>query len=66
MEPTKGTPGQELTIATSEQFEHLRTDPEQLKRDPDASVWETWQGAVLLKDEIRRYLSRPDQVDYPV
>lgn len=65
MEPTKGTPGQELTIATSEQFEHLRTDSEQLKRDPDASVWETWQGAVLLKDEIRRYCQDPIRLIIP-
>lgn len=65
MDPTEGTSGQELTIATSEQFEHLRTDPEQLKRDPDASVWETWQGAVLLKDEIRRYCQDPIRLIIP-
>ena len=46
---------QELTPETAEQFEYLKTDPELLKRDPDPRVWETWQGAVLLKDEIRRY-----------
>jgi len=36
------------------------TDPaedKRLKRDPRDEVWETWQGAVLLQDEIEYYAS---------
>lgn len=32
-----------------------KASPEVLKKDPDSQVWKTWQGSVLLKDEIKRY-----------
>jgi deoxycytidine triphosphate deaminase len=56
---------QELTIETAEQFEHLKADPEKLKMDPDPEVWKIWQGAVLLKDEIRRYCQEPIKLIAP-
>ena len=56
---------QELTSETAEQFEHLRADPEKLKMDPDPEVWKIWQGAVLLKDEIRRYCQEPIKLITP-
>ncbi len=40
-------------------------DPEILKKDPDANVWKGWQGAVLLKDEIRRYCTGPIKMIVP-
>ena len=60
-----GVPEQELTVETAEQFEHLKTDIESLKKDPDPEVWEKWQGAVLLKDEIRRYCEKPIRLIIP-
>jgi len=48
-----------------EQFEHLKADPEALKSDPNPEVWNTWNGAVLLKDEIRRYCTGPIKLITP-
>ena len=56
---------QELTLETSAQFDHLKADPEKLKMDPDPEVWRMWQGAVLLKDEIRRYCQEPIKLITP-
>jgi len=57
--------GLELTPETAADFEHLKADPEKLKCDPDSEVWRTWQGAVLLKDEIRRYCKDPIRLITP-
>jgi deoxycytidine triphosphate deaminase len=57
--------GLELTAETAADFEHLKADPEKLKCDPDSEVWEKWQGAVLLKDEIRRYCKDPIKLIVP-
>lgn len=58
-------PEQELTPETAAQFDHLKADPEKLKMDPDPEVWRMWQGAVLLKDEIRRYCQEPIKLITP-
>lgn len=58
-------PEQELTVETAADFEHLKADPEKLKMDPDPEVWKNWQGAVLLKDEIRRYCKEPIKLITP-
>ena len=55
----------EITKETPEQLEHIKVDPEVLKKDPDASIWKTWQGAVLLKDEIKRYCTGPIKMIAP-
>lgn len=55
----------EFAEELSEQFEHLKADPEKLKMDPDPEVWRMWQGAVLLKDEIRRYCQEPIKLITP-
>jgi len=56
---------QELTEESAEQFEHLKTNIELLKKDPDTETWKEWQGAVLLKDEIRRYCQEPIRLITP-
>lgn len=50
---------------SSEETAHLRSDPEKLKRDPDPGVWSTWQGSVLLRDEIERYCREPIKLIVP-
>jgi len=42
-----------------EQFKRVKVNPKTLKKDPDANIWKAWQGAVLLKDEIKRYCTGP-------
>jgi len=59
------SPEQELTVESDADFTHLKTDPEKLKMDPDPEIWERWQGAVLLKDEIRRYCKEPIKLIIP-
>lgn len=55
----------EFAEESPEQFEHLKADPEKLKMDPDPEVWKMWQGAVLLKDEIKRYCQEPIKLITP-
>jgi len=43
----------------------LRAKSEDLKKDPDPSTWESWQGAVLLRDEIDRYCREPIKLITP-
>jgi deoxycytidine triphosphate deaminase len=43
----------------------LMANPEDLKKDPDPTIWETWQGAVLLRDEIERYCQEPIKLITP-
>jgi deoxycytidine triphosphate deaminase len=40
-------------------------EDKRLKRDPRDEVWENWQGAVLLRDEIREYCKRDPQLIDP-
>lgn len=65
MTSNNGVPEKILSPETAEQFEHFRTNPELLKKDPDAEIWDKWQGAVLLKDEIRRYCQAPIKMIIP-
>jgi hypothetical protein len=39
----------------NERIDDWKASREVLKKDPDSQVWKTWQGSVLLKDEIKRY-----------
>lgn len=48
-----------------DQYLGLRANPEDLKKDPDPTIWETWQGAVLLRDEIERYCQKPIKLITP-
>jgi len=48
-----------------DQYSDLRANPQDLKKDPDPAVWETWQGAVLLRDEIERYCQEPIKLITP-
>lgn len=44
---------------SSSEPERNKVDPKLLKKDLDDAIWETWQGAVLTKDEIKRYCDSP-------
>lgn len=46
-------------------YSDLRASPQDLKKDPDPAVWEAWQGAVLLRDEIERYCEEPIKLITP-
>jgi hypothetical protein len=48
-----------------DQYSGLRTNPENLKKDPDPIIWEKWQGAVLLRNEIERYCQEPIKLITP-
>jgi len=48
-----------------DKLENLKANPEDLKKDPDPEIWRTWQGAVLLKDEIARYCGEPIKLITP-
>ena len=55
----------EVVNESPEEFKHGKVDPEILKKDLDASIWKSWQGAVLLKDEIKRYCTGPIKMIVP-
>lgn len=55
----------EVVNESPEEFKHGKVDPEILKKDPDANIWKSWQGAVLLKDEIKRYCTGPIKMIVP-
>ncbi len=46
-------------LKSSLEPETIEVDPELLKKDPDEDIWGKWQGAVLTKDEIKRYSESP-------
>jgi deoxycytidine triphosphate deaminase len=48
-----------------DQYLSLRANLDDLKKDPDPTIWETWQGAVLLKNEIERYCQDPIKLITP-
>ena len=56
MESAENEPGQ---------YSDCRANPQDLKKDPDPTVWETWEGAVLLRDEIERYCREPIRLITP-
>jgi deoxycytidine triphosphate deaminase len=55
----------QLNDDASEQVRHAGAEREELKRDPDPDVWNRWQGAVLLRNEIERYCREPIRLITP-
>ncbi len=47
------------------EYRNLPVDKDELKCDPDPQVWSNWNGAVLLRDEIKRYCDSPIKLIRP-
>lgn len=54
-----------MAIQEESPINEWKAPQEVLKKDPDPKVWETWQGAVLLRDEIQRYCEGPIKLIVP-
>lgn len=55
----------QLNNEASGQVKHKGIDRNKLKKDPDQNVWDNWQGAILLRNEIARYCVEPIKLITP-